>query len=100
MSSDGTSHERMTSSRVRIGTTVVPPALMVVEMIVLCGTAPWLSRLRACILSEPVEPLVRPAPFFVAYHFPVFSIDAQGSCFGSGLPLCNSSIEILSGERI
>jgi hypothetical protein len=34
------------------------------------------------------------------YHFPVFGIDAQGSCFGLGLPFCNSSIDTLSGERM
>jgi hypothetical protein len=36
----------------------------------------------------------------LAHHFPTFCIDAQGSCFGSGLPFCNSSMEMLSGERM
>src|SRR4030095_8857849 len=35
----------------------------------------------------------------IDHHFPVFCIDAHGSLGGSGFPLCNSSIECLSGER-
>ena len=38
--------------------------------------------------------------FISAYHFPVFCIEAHGSCLGLGLPFCNSSMEMLSGERM
>jgi hypothetical protein len=34
-----------------------------------------------------------------SYQTPVLGIDAQGARFGKGAPCCNSSIEILSGER-
>ena len=34
-----------------------------------------------------------------AYQWPVFGIDAHGSCGGFGSPFCNSSIECRSGER-
>ena len=33
------------------------------------------------------------------YQAPVFGIEAQGSCGGSGSPSCRISIEMLSGER-
>ncbi len=33
------------------------------------------------------------------HQCPVFGIDFQGSCTGSGFPFCNSSIDCLSGER-
>lgn len=35
----------------------------------------------------------------LAYHFPVFFMDAHGSAGGSGSPFCNSSMEMLSGDR-
>lgn len=34
-----------------------------------------------------------------AYQWPVFGIEAHGSCGGFGSPFCNSSIECRSGER-
>src|SRR6185503_16360467 len=34
-----------------------------------------------------------------AYHSPVFGIELQGSVGASAPPFCNSSIEILSGDR-
>ncbi len=33
------------------------------------------------------------------HHDPVFGIDNQGSHGAKGSPLCNSSMEMLSGER-
>ena len=35
----------------------------------------------------------------MAYHFPVFGIEVQGSRGGSGVPFCSNSMECLSGER-
>lgn len=34
-----------------------------------------------------------------AYQWPVFGIDAHGSCGGFGSPFCSNSIECRSGER-
>ena len=35
-----------------------------------------------------------------AYQWPVFGIDDHGSCGGSALPFCRSSIECRSGDRM
>jgi hypothetical protein len=35
-----------------------------------------------------------------AHHLPVFGIDSHGSCLGFASPLCSSSMEMLSGERM
>lgn len=42
------------------------------------------------------EGLFQPRP---PYQWPVFGIEAQGSCGGFGSPFCKSSIECRSGER-
>jgi len=57
---------------------------------------PPISRANLLLTNKP-RPL--PSPRWV-YHVPVFSIDAHGSCFGFGPPFCNSSIEMLSGDRM
>ena len=60
---------------------------------------PIAGRLRKSVPGNGCRS-VRGQPFSRDnYHFPTFCIEAQGSCLGSGLPFCSSSIEMLSGER-
>ena len=57
------------------------------------------QSLRVNTKTPDAQPRPDKRPSLSRYHLPVFGIEAQGYCFGSGLPFCNSSIEMLSGER-